>query len=345
MEQLIDFLYMPEFSIVMPAYNVEKYISEAIESVIHQSFQDWELIIVDDASTDNTVQIIQKYLHIDDRIKLYILPKNTGSVYIPRKEAILKSKGKMIAYLDADDYIENTFLEKIHNRYLETKADAILGRMCSIKNNLVIYTLPKTNFDMEQTISGKQACMLTVPYWNIGAAGAVNRNIYISALDKSETSNMVYADEVVTRQIMLLCRKIVFVDAKYMYRYNEESLTKKFSLKRFDCLNVNNLLLNLIEEYFGSESEEVKSMHLLLFNGVLSSIALYYTNRSKINKQEKKIIVEKLKAGYKIIRWDYIKGKISNHTYFVSHVGFNTMMFVVLVYVKAKRIKQLFKHT
>lgn len=71
MEQLIDFLYVQESSIVMPAYNVEKYISEAIER--YTSLFKTRSYYIDDASTSNTVQIIQKYLRINDKIKLFLI--------------------------------------------------------------------------------------------------------------------------------------------------------------------------------------------------------------------------------------------------------------------------------
>ena len=87
-------------SVVMPAYNGEKYIADAIESIINQSYTEWELIIVDDASIDNTLDVIKKYK--DDRISLYINDKNRGISYSTNL-AISKSNGKYIALLDDDD--------------------------------------------------------------------------------------------------------------------------------------------------------------------------------------------------------------------------------------------------
>ena len=107
---------MPEYSIVMPAYNASKYIAIAIESVLQQTFQDWELVIVDDGSTDNTADIVQEFVQRDKRIRYDRLPQNTGSAFIPRKEAVLKSTADWIVTLDADDYLENCYLEKIHNK-------------------------------------------------------------------------------------------------------------------------------------------------------------------------------------------------------------------------------------
>lgn len=93
----------PIISIVLPAYNAEDYIGETIESVLSQSYQNWELIIVDDKSTDNTLNIAQKYVQQDGRIKVIVLNENTGGPAKPRNEGIKLSQGKFIAFLDADD--------------------------------------------------------------------------------------------------------------------------------------------------------------------------------------------------------------------------------------------------
>lgn len=89
-------------SIISPVYNSEKYISETINSVINQTYTNWEMILVDDASTDASLAIIQKFQDSDSRIKLYKLEKNSGAG-VARNFAIEKAQGRYIAFLDADD--------------------------------------------------------------------------------------------------------------------------------------------------------------------------------------------------------------------------------------------------
>lgn len=88
-------------SVIMPAYNAEKYIAESIESVIAQTYTNWELIIVDDGSTDNTAKIVSNYVVLDTRIK-YICQENQKQG-IARNNGLKLSKGKFIAFLDSDD--------------------------------------------------------------------------------------------------------------------------------------------------------------------------------------------------------------------------------------------------
>jgi len=91
---------MPTVSIITPAFNSSKFISETIDSIISQTFQDWEMIVVDDASTDGTSDIVRKYN--DPRIRLYRLDTNCGAA-VARNKAISEARGRFIAFCDSDD--------------------------------------------------------------------------------------------------------------------------------------------------------------------------------------------------------------------------------------------------
>lgn len=98
-------------SIVMPTYNCAKYIEESIISVINQTYTNWELIIVDDCSTDNTEELVKKYCKKDNRIKYSKLDFNSGAA-IARNKGIEQARGKYIAFLDSDDLWLEEKLEK-----------------------------------------------------------------------------------------------------------------------------------------------------------------------------------------------------------------------------------------
>lgn len=98
-------------SIIMPTYNCEKFIEETIQSVLTQTYQNWELLIIDDCSSDNTKDIVNKYVINDNRIKYEILETNSGAA-IARYTAIKKANGKYIAFLDSDDLWNEQKLEK-----------------------------------------------------------------------------------------------------------------------------------------------------------------------------------------------------------------------------------------
>ncbi len=119
----------PLVSVLMTAYNREKYIAEAIESVMASTYQNWELIIVDDGSKDRTVEIAKSYWEKDNRIKIYINEKNLGD-YPNRNKAASYAKGKYIKYVDADDLIYPYGLEQLVY-YMEQFPEAGYG-LCSL---------------------------------------------------------------------------------------------------------------------------------------------------------------------------------------------------------------------
>lgn len=89
-------------TIITPLYNAEKFIAETIESVLSQTYTNWEMIIVDDCSTDGSVDIARKYIEKDDRVKLIVFEKNQGQA-VARNTGICSAKGRYIAFLDSDD--------------------------------------------------------------------------------------------------------------------------------------------------------------------------------------------------------------------------------------------------
>lgn len=90
-------------SVIMPAYNAERFIDESIRSVISQTYPYWELLIVDDCSNDNSAIIIKKYVEEDNRIVYFKTEQPSGSPYIPRNIGIQNASGRYIAFLDSDD--------------------------------------------------------------------------------------------------------------------------------------------------------------------------------------------------------------------------------------------------
>lgn len=98
-------------SIITPTYNCGKYIGETIESVLNQSYKNWEMIIVDDCSTDNTKEVVEKYVKKDNRIKYFFLEENSGAA-VARTKAMKIASGKYMAFLDSDDIWFPDKLEK-----------------------------------------------------------------------------------------------------------------------------------------------------------------------------------------------------------------------------------------
>lgn len=148
-------------SIITPTYNCARFIGETIESVINQTYQDWEMIIVDDCSSDNTEEIVKKYSKDDNRIKYVKLEQNSGAA-MARNKAMELATGKYMAFLDSDDIWTKDkldkqikFMEKNNYNITCTKYEQIdeigqsLNKFIKVKNkvdyNGVLLTCPVGN--------------------------------------------------------------------------------------------------------------------------------------------------------------------------------------------------------
>lgn len=120
-------LTCPAVSVIIPLYNVAKYIGECLDSLLAQTFQDFEVIVVDDCSTDNSVAIVENYIpKFDGRLNLvHMNKKSEGGGYMPRNKGIELSSGKYIFFLDGDDAITPTALEELYTLAEKYEADVI----------------------------------------------------------------------------------------------------------------------------------------------------------------------------------------------------------------------------
>ena len=113
-----------KISIVMPVYNVEKYLRQCIDSILNQTYQNFELICVDDGSTDNSLNILHEYASKDERIK--IITQKNEYAGVARNKGINIAKGEYLLFLDSDDFFEKDMLENIVEKGSKTKADIIM---------------------------------------------------------------------------------------------------------------------------------------------------------------------------------------------------------------------------
>ena len=119
-----------EISVIIPVYNAEKFIIKCLDSVINQTFQDIEIICIDDCSTDNSKQILKDFASKDSRIKTIFFDKNKKQGGA-RNAGLDIAQGKYVTFVDADDYIEPTMLEKMYKAAERNYCDLVIA---NIKN-------------------------------------------------------------------------------------------------------------------------------------------------------------------------------------------------------------------
>lgn len=146
-------------SIIVPNYNCENFLEDTIQSVLNQTYKNWELLIVDDCSTDKSVEVIKQYADKDERIKLYINERNKGAA-ASRNWAMREASGKWVAFLDSDDLwmadkLEKQLLYMVENDYhfsytayehineqKEKLGVKVTGPKCITKNKMFHYCYP-----------------------------------------------------------------------------------------------------------------------------------------------------------------------------------------------------------
>lgn len=241
-------------SIIMPIYNSEKYVGEAIESVLKQTYKNFELILVDDGSRDNSYNIINDYSKKDDRIKVY--KKENGGISSTRNFGILKATGKYIAFIDNDDeYKENLLSDNI---VLLEKYDADIVKFnktkVSIGDKNKSYTTSKTDFSIEFLEDNEiwknfdKINKFGGTIWN-----AIYKRSFLeeNSIKFDETSRNVIEDHEFNLECYKYVKKMVINPQSY-YLWNmrtEHSTTGKFIEERFENIKIEgNKLYLFLEE-------------------------------------------------------------------------------------------------
>lgn len=238
----------PEVSIVIPVFNAEKFLHETLTCIQNQTFKNFECVLVNDGSTDNSLKIIEGFIRDDDRFRVISVPNN-GCANIPRNIAIRNSTGMFVFNLDADDLIEVDTIEKIVQRQRETSADIVILRMigCATQTEGEIWRLPLSDFDMNQVLEGKEACRLTIGKWLIPCNGMlVKRDLFQNVPE----GKYFISDEIASRHLLYKSNKVAFAETNYLYRNNNESITRSITAKLFDRLLTDEILNRFVDERF-----------------------------------------------------------------------------------------------
>ena len=163
---------MVKVSVIIPVYNVAPYLGECLDSVIQQSLTDIEIICIDDCSTDDSLQLLQKYAVSDSRIRILCNDKNRD-VSATRNRGIREAVGKYIFFMDSDDtFFSNNALESLYDVAITDLADVVWGRTvnwyCELgKSYYEINTLANPDKDIRRgTVAGFPVLSYNVTVWN-----------------------------------------------------------------------------------------------------------------------------------------------------------------------------------
>lgn len=310
---------MIKFSIIVPVYNVEKYLSECIESLINQTYDNFEIILVDDGSPDNSPQICDEYAKKDSRIK--VIHKENGGVTSARKAGTNAATGDYIVCVDADDWVENTYLEEfanaigIDNSEVVCCEDYVDNGVTNIYKPMSFEEGLYKREDIEKKIfpiliEGKDCRYFS----NAVAIKAVKRELFVKYQNLVDDGIRIGEDAAVIKPCIYEANSLYIIKKPlYYYRYNPSSATK--SKKAFNWQE---------PKLRGKHFEKTIDMNEFDFreqNYRMVVHALFNVAESQFNRKEKYSVIAKdikknIKDEYyqtaiKICRFIGKKGKLA----------------------------------
>lgn len=286
---------MPIITIIVPVYNVEKYLDRCVKSILAQTFKDFELILVDDGSKDKSGEMCDIYSKTDSRIK--VIHKKNGGLSSARNAGIEAAAGDYLGFVDSDDYIAADMYEVLYNNMIKEKADiSICGRYDCYGGKK-----PKEN----------RKC-----YNVTNAEGAINLilQIGVSAWDKLYKKsffekikfpiNKTAEDAFIMIDLLMKCDKVVYTsDQKYYYFHRENSITTQLSCSnRFDDIEAWKKNYDLVNKYYPHLHNVIKCRLCESYFFVLDKVLNSYDEDKYLDKEKKIIIFLKKNSGFIIFK-------------------------------------------
>jgi glycosyltransferase involved in cell wall biosynthesis len=296
-----------KISVIIPAYNTAKYIDKCLESVINQTYENLEIIIVEDCSTDNTKEVLKKYEN-KDNIKIVYNEVNSGLSY-SRNNGLAVATGEYIGYIDSDDFISLNYYESLMNAIIKNHAEMAI---CDIKT-----------IDDETGISRLSKCYDTEEFNKVNvigtglAASACNKLFKRELISKYPFAvGKVNEDIAVVIPAIVNAKKIAYAPHAYYYyiQRNGSIQNSKFSEKRFDIIGGVELTLKRIKGC----KDYSKIKDALIFYQIIV-ILIYVIPKEKDKKYRKHILKEfnELTTKFKIRKnwyfWNFLEACGKKH--------------------------------
>lgn len=233
-----------KFSILVAVYNAAPYLRACLDSILHQSVDDLQILCVDDASTDDSLSILSEYAARDERVEVIRLDQNQGQA-AARNVALTRAKGEWILMVDADDLLGENALEELARTMRRfPSADCIVLQL--VRFGAAQATEREDGPAPDTVFTGEEACRAAIN-WTLNGLYAGRRDLYLRM--PFDDSSRVYSDDNTSRIHYLLSRQVAVSAGEYLYRQHEASATHRFDLRRLDFLAANRSLRSLLEQH------------------------------------------------------------------------------------------------
>ena len=281
---------MTKISIIIPVYNGEKYIEKCLDSIKNQTFKDYEVLIINDGSKDNTKNLIEKYLN-DKRFKLF--NRTNHGIGASRNFGLDESSGEYICFIDSDDYVDKKYLEKLYNKISKENLDIVVCNYIELNEELNIEKKVKIKAFDNTTIDKNPELLLSI-----------NKSPWNKIYRKSILENIKFPTDLKYEDTEFLCKalynsKIGYVDEclnYYVIHNNSETTT--MDKRVFDILNI----IDNIRKFYENSNDYIKEY----IDKMSLQILTTYTIQQRYQK-DKKLAKEFINRSF-----NYMEKNISN---------------------------------
>ena len=280
-------------SIIIPVYKVEKYLVNCIESVLQQTFKDFELILVDDGSPDSSGKICEEYAQKDSRIKVIHQPN--GGLSAARNSGIATAKGDYMTFIDSDDFIFPHYLEVLVKLCQENDADmSVCGMVrCSSKDSLADLAEDMSKMCCETFVDNKMEVFFNTKKLSTTACGKLYKSFIFNTV--KYPVGKYHEDIFTTYKTIHLANKVVVSDYQgYVYRINEESIVNEsYSPKKWHAIEACTERADFFEHNYPKQKKYAYRAIVYYCNQILISMA-----KSGVDDKEALVRLQKLYRKY-----------------------------------------------
>ena len=248
----------PLISIIIPVYKVEKYLTRCVDSILQQTFQDFEIILVNDASPDNSRKIAEKYAENDKRIRIIDNDENSGAAW-SRMVGYSNARGTYLTFCDPDDFLPNDALQSLYTAMIEdSSADICIGNYQRVFPNGNTSSVFKNqlNYGQDKWSVAKSTLLSETPHylWNKIYKAELFKYPIITHKNFSKSS-----DEFLFFQVLQNCKRVINID-KLVYYYFDNNQSASYNKSNVDALTA----MIISQKYIETKYKEIKELRDLI---------------------------------------------------------------------------------
>ncbi len=290
-------------SILVAVYNAERYLRKCLDSLIDQSYKDFEALCIDDASTDKSVEIINEYVARDKRFRLLQMKENSG-IAKTHNFGLQHTKGNIITFLDSDDWFDADSLRGIMDTFEQyPETDCAVFRCIMVYEDGRQEKYKGDNFDV---LTGQEAFLASLT-WRVHGIYAGRSWLYRQ--HPYDDTCRVYSNDNTTRVHYYVSREVRQSEARYYYLQHSQSATHRVSTDRMMYMIASDNMRHQLQA-LDCDDKILNVYETEYWKIVIDSYFFYYKNRHLLTKEEKKYCLDEIKKGWGSVDTHRIKGML-----------------------------------